>query len=158
MPSIAEKSAFLKQEYLPLIKTIPAGTAPLFGKMNPHQMIEHMAESIRLAYGNPITTTILTPEEHLPKMQAFLLSDKPFRENTPNALMPETPAPTQHATIEASIADLEQSVTELFDAFHKDPNLEVTNPFFGILDADMTIHLLYKHSLHHLRQFGVAVL
>ena len=86
------------------------------------------------------------------------MSDKPFRENTPNALMPATPEPAQHETIEASIADLGQSITELFDAFRENPDLQVSNPFFGVLDEEQTMNLLYKHSLHHLKQFGVSVL
>ncbi len=157
MSSIAEKSAFLKYQYLPLIKTIAVDTVPVFGKMNAQQMIEHMAAAIRSGYGNPIITTILTPEENIPKMQAFVLSDKPFKDNTPNALMSEIPAPALFSSIELSIIDLEKSVAELFDAFDKDQDLQVINPFFGVLDADKTMSLLYKHALHHLRQFGVSV-
>jgi hypothetical protein len=155
MPTIAEKSNFLQNQYLPLIKSISESTSPIFGKMNLQQMVEHMANSIRLAYGNPIVSTILTPEENIPRMQAFILSDKPFKDNTPNALLPEEPVAPLFKNIADSIADLEKSIVELFQAFSQNPNLIVINPFFGALNEEKTMSLLYKHALHHLRQFGL---
>jgi hypothetical protein len=35
----------------------------------------------------------MTPPEHLDKYREFVMSDKPFKENTRNTLMPEAPAP-----------------------------------------------------------------
>jgi hypothetical protein len=124
--------------------------------MGPQQMIEHMAEYIRVAYGNPEPPAILTPEEHLPRMRAFLESDKPFRENTPNALMPETPPPVKHSSITAAINDLGLALSELDAVFASEPGKVVRNPFFGLLDQQQTIQLLHKHALHHLRQFGIT--
>ena len=34
------------------------------------------------------------------------------------------------------------------------PLLESLNPIFGELDFNGNVQLLYKHALHHLRQFG----
>jgi hypothetical protein len=157
MQTVSGKAAFLQNEYLPAIRSIAVGTTPLFGKMNVQQMIEHMADSIRLAYGRPELTTILTPEEHLEKMRAFLASDKPFRENTPNAMLPDVPAAPRAAHVDASIEELQDAIEELFGVFAAQPDLEVLNPFFGVLDYEMTMHLLHKHALHHLRQFGVTL-
>ena len=86
-----------------------------------------------------------------------MLSDKPFRENTANPLMPEVPAPVKNISCKAALDELEGEIKYFFSVFEKN-NLKVTrNPFFGDLNFDENIHLLYKHALHHLRQFGVAV-
>jgi len=155
MPTVTDKASFLQNDYIPAIRTIAADAKAVFGKMNAQQMIEHMADSIRLAYGRPLVPSLLTPEEHLEKMRAFLVSEKPFRDNTPNAMMPDVPPAPRAENIAASIEDLGASVGELFGVFAAQPDLEVLNPFFGVLDYEMTMHLLHKHALHHLRQFGV---
>ena len=90
MSGTIEKANFLRNKFIPKLTTISEVTVPLWGKMNLHQMIEHMSYSFRQANGRE-EYSIITPEEHIPRMQAFLESDKPFRENTPNQLLPEEP-------------------------------------------------------------------
>lgn len=139
------------------IKEIPLAAAPLFGKMSPQQMLEHMSEYIRLAYGNPVISSKFYTAESVDKLQAFLRSDRPFKENTPNPLLPDTPPSLRFREYEAAQADVAAAVRELFEAFAANPDLKVENPFFGTLDRELTFHLLAKHAAHHLRQFGIAV-
>lgn len=153
--TVDQKASFLKNDYTKFLAGIAPGTAPRWGKMNVQQMIEHMSEYIGHAYGKVIFE-VLTPEEHLPKMRSFLLSEKPFRENTPNVLLPDTPPPVRHAAISAAIAELQEEVVLLTEQFAQEPGKIVVNPFFGALDYDLTVRLLHKHAWHHLRQFGVA--
>jgi hypothetical protein len=152
--NISEKANFLRNSLVNKYKAIAPDTAGLWGKMNPQQMMEHMSYSFRQANGKDICTCV-TPEEHLPRMQAFLMSEKPFKENTPNQLLPDTPAPPVHATIDDSLAELQQEIEDFFTLFEKEPNKVLTNPFFGKLSYDMWVQLLHKHAWHHLRQFGV---
>ena len=99
---------------------------------------------------------VVTAEEHLPKMQAFIMSEKPFRENTPNVLMPDTPPAARHSSTGDAIAALQHELDHLFENFGSDPQLSIANPFFGQLNFDMQVQLLHKHAWHHLRQFGVS--
>ncbi len=154
MENINEKARFLKEELVNKYRSISPATAPLWGKMNPQQAIEHMSYSFRQANGKDDCTCI-TAEEHLPRMQAFLMSDKPFRENTPNQLLPDTPPPPVRTTIGDSLAELQQEIDDFFSLFEEEPTLVLTNPFFGDLTYEMWVQLLHKHSWHHLRQFGV---
>ncbi|MGC4056560.1 MAG: hypothetical protein QM743_00340 [Chitinophagaceae bacterium] len=141
------------REFPEKLKRISPDAQPLFGKMNPQQMVEHMAEYIRLGYGNPVVTESFYAPEATEKLHAFLRSDKNFRENTPNPLMSETPAATVHTDYATAVADVAKAVTELFEAFERQPELKVANPFFGLLDEELSYHLLAKHATHHLRQF-----
>ena len=153
----AEKEQFLKHRFVALLKQIPSDTPPYWGKMTLQQMIEHFADSVRIASGKTVHTDIVTPEEHLQKYRDFMLSDKPFRENTPNPLMPEVPAPVQSRSAEEALKELQADIDYFFAVFEKN-NLQVTrNPFFGDLNYDENVHLLYKHALHHLKQFGVTI-
>lgn len=156
MQNLTAKAKFLKKDYLLALQKIAPGTQPLWGKMNVQQMIEHMAEYIAMAYGNP-EMELITPADKVEKMQEWLKSEKPFKENTPNSLLPETPLPVEFATVQEALEDLQNELNNFFNAFDTTKKKYVMNPFFGELDYGMSIQLLYKHSTHHLRQFGVDI-
>jgi hypothetical protein len=148
------KVEFLQQEFPRLLSAIDPETPPRWGKMNVRQMIEHMSDSVRIANGRDPKDCV-TPAEHIPKMQAFMMSDKPFKENTPNPQVPDIPLPPRWERIEDAIGELQQEIDEFIDVFDQDKNKVITNPFFGDLNFEQWTQLLYKHALHHLRQFGV---
>jgi len=83
-----------------------------------------------------------------------MLSETPFRENTTNPLMPEVPAPVVNVSKDEAINELQNELKFFFSVFEKN-NLQVTrNPFFGDLNYEENVQLLYKHAAHHLKQFG----
>jgi hypothetical protein len=152
-----DKQDFLKNKFTSLIKNIPADARPLWGKMSLQQMVEHFSDTVRIASGRTAIAEFITPAENIGKMQAFLMSEKPFKENTPNPLMPNVPPPVRHSNIQESIDELQQEIDHLFSRFNEEKEHVTRNPFFGDLDFEQNLHLLYKHALHHLRQFGVTV-
>jgi len=153
----AEKAEFLKFRLVSLLKQIPSDSPPQWGKMSLQQMIEHFSDSVRIASGKTVHTNFVFPPEQLQKNRDFMLSERPFKENTVNPLMPEVPAPVINTSCEEAINELQKEIDYFFSVFEKN-NLQVTrNPFFGDLNFEQNIHLLHKHALHHLRQFGVTV-
>ena len=154
MEDISKKAYFLRNDYLTALQSIDPGTLPKWGKMNLQQMIEHMSYSFRQANGKDIYTTIVTPEENVPKMQAFLMSDKAFRENTINPMLPDTPDAPKHTTIQEALLELKDEVEQFFKVFETAPDRKIINPLFGELTYEMWVQLLYKHAIHHLSQYG----
>ncbi len=154
MSTIIEKASFLRNKLVPLLGTISKDEPARFGKMNALQMVDHMSYAFREASGKE-ERTILTAEEHLPRMYSFMMSEKPFRENTPNSLLPDEPEPANHETMELALEELKTEIEYFFDVFGAHPDKKVTNPFFGILNFEEWVQLLHKHSWHHLKQFGV---
>lgn len=88
-------------------------------------------------------------------MREFMMSEKPFRENTKNVLLDEAPQPLRYKTVQAAIGVLQEELIYFFEVFEKNTNLVTRNPFFGDLNFEENVQLLHKHSLHHLRQFGI---
>ena len=151
-----EKENFLRTRLITYLQQLDPATQPKWGKMNVQQMIEHYAgDAVRNASGRLKTDKILTPAENLERMREFMMSDKPFKENTINPLMGEEPVPLRYNTIQAAIGALQQEIIYFFEAFEKNPQLITRNPFFGDLNFEQSVQLLYKHALHHLRQFSV---
>ena len=154
---IAGKAEFLKNRLIRLLKQIPSDTPPQWGKMTLQQMVEHFSDSVRIASGKTVYTDFVFGPEQLQRNRDFMLSEKPFKENTVNPLMPEVPAPVVNISTEAALSELQKELDYFFSVFEKN-DLQVTrSPFFGDLNYEQNVHLLHKHALHHLRQFGVSI-
>jgi len=153
MENIQAKEAFLKTEYTRLLAQLDPNTPPIWGKMNVQQMIEHMGDYIRISNGKDVVELVI-PSEHVPRALAFLESEKPFRENTPNQLLPDIPLPPKMELKEA-IERVQKELDDFFEVYSDNPSKKVPTPFFGELDYEHNIQLLHKHATHHLRQFGV---
>jgi hypothetical protein len=153
----SNKIDFLKKDFLSYLKSVDSATPPLWGKMSLQQMIEHYTDYVKIASGKIQNTKLLTPEGQLEKAQAFLMSDKLFKENTPNPLLPEVPPPVRNISMEEALKELETEIDFFFSVFKENNQPQTLNPFFGSLNFEQNVQLLHKHALHHLKQFGVMV-
>jgi hypothetical protein len=154
-----EKENFLRTKLIPYLQQMDPSTPARWGKMNFQRMVEHFAlDAVRNANGRLKFEKLVTAPEHLSRIREFMLSEKPFRENTRNPLMDDEPPPLRFKTVQGAIGVLQLELIYFFEAFEKEPGLVIRNPFFGDLGFEENVHLLHKHALHHLRQFGLIPL
>ena len=152
-----EKENFIRTKLVSLLQKLKNDEPARWGKMNVQQMIEHFTDVMMSASGK-IKLPVVTPADRLPRLREFMFSEKPFKENTKSPVLKEEPAPLKKNTKEAAIGKLQEELIYFFEAFENAPGLKTINPVFGELDFDGNIQLLYKHPLHHLRQFGINVI
>jgi hypothetical protein len=93
--------------------------------------------------------------EALERSYLFLLSEKPFRPNTKNPILSETPPPPRHPDKASALAELERELDDFHRSFAEHPGRRTSNPIFGELNYEEQVQLLHKHFGHHLRQFGL---
>ncbi len=154
-----EKENFLRTRLVSYFQRLDPTTPPLWGRLSVQGMIEHYThDGLRNANGKLTFDKIVTPPDLLPKYREFMMSEKPFRPNTRNPLMSEEALPLQYQTVQAAIGVLQEELIDFFLAYEKDPSRIILNPIFGELNFEQNVHLLYKHALHHLRQFGMEPL
>ncbi len=151
-----EKIEFIQHQLIPSIQTLSINTKPKWGLMNAQQMVEHLIAFFNIST-EKIKFPLTTPEEHLPKLKAFLNSDKPFKENTkaPESIIPATPLPLRYADMPTAINKLQHSIENFFHYFNDDKNKTTLHPVFGYLNFDEWVLLHYKHCLHHAHQFNL---
>lgn len=149
-----DKSAFISSELFISLQQLHADAMPQWGKMNAQQMVEHLVDFVDLSV-EKIHFPLAVPEEDLPKYKAFLMSEKPFRENTkaPATVLGETPLPEKMDSLESAIHQLQISVANFFAFFAENPDKKTLHPAFGWLNYEEWIMLHFKHISHHLRQF-----
>jgi hypothetical protein len=126
-----------------------------WGKMNAQQMVEHMSFAFRWANGRSQTKPAYSPEI-TQKSYQFMMTEKPFRENTPNQLISDEPYAWKHAKMSDAIAELQSEIDHFFEVYSGKPELRMINPFFGNLNFEEQVQLLHKHAVHHAKQFGLG--
>lgn len=150
-----DKEKFFMEGYITHLKTLKGNEIGKWGVLSPQGMIEHMTDSIGVAWGR-ITETLVTPENILPRMRDFALSDKEFKPGTKNSLMSETPAALRNKSMDEALDELQKEIDYFLDFYKKNPDAIIRNPFFGDLNYQEWLHLLHKHAIHHLKQFNLA--
>jgi hypothetical protein len=153
-----EKENFLRTKLARYLQQLDPSTPPRWGKMTVQQMVEHFSDAMRIANGRLKFDVIITPPDKLQRMRDFMMSDKPFKENTKNPLLDEEPSPLRYKTVQAAIGALHEELIWFFEVFKKTPDLTTRNPLFGDLNFEQNVQLLHKHAIHHLRQYGVTPL
>ncbi|MEP6512512.1 MAG: hypothetical protein ABJA79_01490 [Parafilimonas sp.] len=149
-----EKYNFLKNDFPVLLQQLQPDAKGKWGVMNAQQMVEHFSDAVRMASGK-LDLPVVNTGERLEKSYQFMMSDIPFKENTKNPLLSETPFPVKHATMQQAISELELEIDDFFKTYENDNERRITNPFFGNLNFEDQVHLLHKHAAHHLKQFGI---
>lgn len=148
------KLQFLKNDLVFHLKHLAPDASGQWGQMNGQQMVEHFTDMVQLASGK-LQLPGKIPDEQVQKNYAFMMSEKPFRENTKNPLLPDTPAYTRNNTMQQAIEELQQALNYFFKLYETTPDLRIMNPIFGNLDYSEQVQLLHKHAMHHLKQFGL---
>lgn len=151
------KLDFIQHQFVLLLRNLPAITPGKWGKMNAQQMVEHVTAFFKVS-SNRINFPLVSPSEHLPKLKAFLLSDKEFRENTkaPTSVIGEEPLPIRTNNMDEAIEALQQSIDEFVEYFKGDDYKTTLHPVFGELNFEEWVLLHYKHVVHHGKQFGLV--
>ena len=150
-----DKLSFIKNDFVTKIKNLTPDTSSKWGKMNAQQMVEHVSGFFKVST-NQVQFPLVTPEEHLPKFKAFLLSDTEFRENTKAPVLPEEPMPVVHASLQGAIDDLEKQINLFVEKFSAGEIVSSQHPVFGDLNFEEWVLLHYKHVTHHAKQFGLV--
>jgi hypothetical protein len=149
-----EKIVFLKYSLPELLSTLSAEQTGGWGKMNAQQMIEHYTNAVKISSGVVTFSTTLN-HEAIEKNHRFLMTDRPFKESIKDPLLPEEPVAFEKGSITEAIATLQNAFNHFFEYYQNNPDERVNNPIFGPLNFEEQVHLLHKHALHHLAQFGL---
>jgi hypothetical protein len=149
-----QKKDFLKNELVPMLSKLEPSAKGKWGVMDAQQMVEHLSEFIRIASGRE-KRAALYPPDVTQKMHTFMMSEKPFRENTPNQLLPDVPPSWKNKDMAGALNELKDEISHFISTYEAAPALRVLNPFFGDLDYEEQVQLLHKHTTHHCRQFGL---
>jgi hypothetical protein len=142
--------AATQDEILSRINKLTVNHEPLWGKMNAYQMAKHCTLCDDMMLGNiKIKRVFIGRLIGRMILKKALQADKPFGKNSPTAPILITTA---------DYGDLEEQKKEWIQhikQYNHFDNPTFVHPFFGKMSKDEIGVFTYKHTDHHLRQFGL---
>jgi hypothetical protein len=147
MKTIWEQDARL--DLVRRINAVSGDAKPLWGRMSAGRMLRHLAQGMAMANGTLATKSKKLPIRYFPLKQLILYL-LPFPKGAPTA--PEL-LEGDESSVDAARADVLRGMDDLVN--RADAAAWPEHPAFGNLSRRAWGVLVYRHSDHHLRQFGV---
>lgn len=146
---------FFKSKINRYIDEIKGDETALWGDMTVHHMLEHLLFPLDFAITDS-KLIIFTPEEQLPKLNAFLHSDLGLIKNFKTPLLPKDKlVPLQQAQLDDAKKILKERIVLFIESINKSGFTSKVHPIFGILNKEEWLSFQYKHFTHHFSQFGI---
>jgi len=144
---------FLKVKIPEMVQPLRSDEVPVWGKMTPQHMIEHLAISVT-------GSTILSHKERKAPseiQQGFLdslvYSEDEMPRNVQNPMFKFGLPDYTYPDIETAKDKMLKSIDLFFRVYEKSPEAHNFNPFLGDLGFDELLVFHYKHFKHHFAQF-----
>ncbi len=140
--------------FLQYIDKLNEDVKPLWGKMTPQHMVEHLILAVRTSNGK-LKIECFNPPEKIPTLKRFLMSSRPLPKEFMNPVIGPDLLPLEYKNLAEAINNLKSEISDYISYFENNPQAVLTNPTFGDLNRDEWIVFHNKHFTHHLQQFGL---
>lgn len=142
-------------EFIKRLNQLNASQAPLWGKMTPQHMVEHLYKSVQSSI-NEINLDIYSDERKAQVLKKMFLGDRVFpREFMNPAIGPDLPE-LEFENLSSAIKELENVFIRYEKFFADNPLSKTAHPIFGYLTKEEWDIFHQKHFNHHLSQFGIS--
>lgn len=142
-------NARVRQELLDRLERLAPDTTPLWGRMTAPQMLAHLAGWMLMARGELKTAPRNLPLRY-PLLKQLIIYWLPFLKGVPTAPELKSRKPSDWA--------IEQAAVRKHIQWFENPDPKATwpeHPAFGKMTPKAWCVLAYRHTDHHLRQFGI---
>jgi hypothetical protein len=131
------------------IRQLHPDAKPLWGKMSPWQMLRHCNLSEAMYQGKVVHKRLFIGRLFgKMALSGILKNEAAMQQNAPTH-------PTFKITGSGDFHEEQNRWMEAVQAYLTQPVEDIVHPFFGPMTRPQIGWYVYKHSDHHLRQFGV---
>jgi len=150
------RKEFLRELLPTALQALHERTRAAWGKMSPQEMVEHLTWAFEVSTGHRQAKCPL-PEENRERMKPFLYGNQPSPHEFMNPALAAGLPPLEHPRLSSAI----DALNAARNRFLEPPGAEAEDlrmhPIFGPLGRDDWSRVHFKHSFHHLQQFGLIV-
>lgn len=144
----------LTDNYIALLNKLDPKQKPLWGKMTPQHMVEHLILAVQMSNGKLKLECLNSPEK-IPTLQRFLMSSRPMPKGFVNPAIGPDNLPLNYSSLDEAKNKLEEEVDDYVLFFENNPDANLVNVTFGELNKEEWDVFHKKHFTHHLSQFGL---
>lgn len=147
------RESFLRHELGRAIDALGEASVARWGRMHAQEMVEHLTWAFRLSTGQEHTDCHV-PAADRPRVKHGLYSNRPTPREVMNPALAAGLPPLQFGSLTDAKAALALEVGRFLDGPRQREQV-YTHPFFGSIGHDEWHRTHYKHTHHHLLQFGL---
>lgn len=129
---------------------------PLFGKMSPQHVVEHLARVLAASSGKFNVKLYLTPEEAEALKKKLIYSDAQLPMGIKNPTMGDEPPALRHKNMDDAFKEFYSELEHFADRHKKTPDAIAMHPRMGELKCSEWLTFHNKHFLHHFKQYALV--
>lgn len=148
------REALLRRGLFEALVALHANARPRWGHMTAQQMIEHLLWAFDLSTGEAQAECPI-PEPQRQRAKAFLYDNRPTPREYMNPALTAGLPPLRHDALNGAVASLRAAVNRFLQQAASAPDATRTHPVFGPISMDEWARAHFKHTYHHLLQFGL---
>jgi oxepin-CoA hydrolase/3-oxo-5,6-dehydrosuberyl-CoA semialdehyde dehydrogenase len=148
------RDTFLRTFFFGALDALTPEHRPLWGRMSPQQMVEHLAWTFEVSTGQTLLDCP-TPPDQIERMKRFLYSNRPSPQEYMNPALTEGLPPLRQPDLRAARAWLLAEIDRFLTHQRTHPTALHTHPIFGPIGPEEWSRTHFKHGCHHLLQFGL---
>jgi hypothetical protein len=137
------------------LKKLKADQKPLWGKMTPQHMVEHLYKAMQASI-NEISLNIFTEERKIPVLKRLFLGEKALPKEFMNPAIGPDLMELEFKNMEAATLELKNILERYERFFENNPDIKTAHPTFGYLTKKEWDVFHQKHFIHHFSQFGLS--
>jgi hypothetical protein len=149
----AARDLFLRHTVRTLLEQLRPETAARWGGMRPQEMVEHLVWAFELSTGRARVVCQMT-ETQIARARAFLASDRPMPRGFQNPTLLGGLPPLRYPSLREAMMALDREI-QSFLRQPREPDPSCMHPVFGAIGIPDWQRMHYKHTYHHLQQFGL---
>ena len=148
------RDTFFRTMLFDALAELESDSRPGWGKMTAQQMVEHLAWAFELSTGQAYVDCFV-PEAQREKLKAFLYDNRPTPHEFMNPVLAAGLPPLRHVDLAAAKEGLLAEVARFAQQYIADPAPVRMHPVFGPIGMEEWARAHFKHTYHHLLQFGL---
>ena len=137
-----------------LLSHLRADQKPLWGKMTPQHMVEHLYKTVQASI-NEIELGVFSEERKIPVLKRLFLGERELPKDFMNPVIGPELLALEFKDLQTAIVELKKIISRYDDYFNANPSAKTAHPVFGYLTKDEWDKFHEKHYKHHLSQFGL---
>ena len=138
-----------------LLSRLTIDQKPLWGKMTPQHMVEHLYKTIQASI-NEINLNVFTEERKIPVLKKLFFGERPLPKEFMNPAIGPELLPLEFKDLNSAIIEFENLQKRYEQFFISNPSIKIAHPIFGYLTKEEWDVFHQKHFKHHLSQFGLS--
>lgn len=145
---------FFENEVPELLSNLDPNTSPVWGKMTPQHMVEHLIVIFKLSIGR-ISVPVASKKEDHERLKAYLMQDSPMRRSVPSPTGNDSLQPLRSPGLNEAVDKLKKEITQYLAFAEEQPEFIANHPYGGPMNAQEWLLFHRKHFKHHFIQFGL---